>query len=80
MPDVPYRKLNPGDLVVLTTVPHELLRGLPLEDQRAISDVAGKPIVLSGYDSDGRAELEFTDRNGDTHFVYVQPNLIKSAK
>jgi hypothetical protein len=79
MPEIPNRRLSPGDLVVLTRVPQELLRGLPMEDQRAISGIAGRPIVLSGYDTDGRAELSFTDSAGATHFIYVQPNLIRRA-
>jgi hypothetical protein len=28
------------------------------------------------YDEVGRAELEFTDDSGITHFIYVNPDLL----
>ena len=55
----PRMEPKPGELVVLAEVPSGFLDDLPLEDQQAIVDVVGKPIVLRGYDDDGRAELEF---------------------
>jgi hypothetical protein len=51
-----------------------------MEDQQGISEVIGKPVQLSEYDAEGRAELEFTDRAGGIHFVYVSPNVITAAK
>ena len=71
---------NPGDTVVLTGVPPGFLDDLPTEDQRAITEVVGKPIRLNDYDDEGRAELEFTDRDGNFHFIYVSPNFIRPAK
>jgi hypothetical protein len=71
---------KPGDTVVLAKMPHRLLNGLPIKDQRAIRDVIGKPIRLNNYDDDGRAELQFTDQEGEVHFIYVNPNSIKAAK
>ena len=56
--------------------PAGLLDGLPREDQNALSDIVGKPIRLDEYDGDGRAELEFTDRNGVLHCVFVKPEFI----
>jgi hypothetical protein len=56
-------KPQPGDTVVLAEIPLGLLDGLPPEDQQAISEVLGKPLALNGYDEDGRAELEFRDRD-----------------
>ncbi len=73
-------KPRPGDKVVLTRLPPGFLDDLPVEDQRAISDAVGKPIVLNEYDEDGRAELEFTDDEGVIHFIYVDPNFIRSAE
>jgi hypothetical protein len=73
-------KPNPGDSVVLTEVPAGFLNDLPIEDQRAISEVVGKPVRLNEYDDAGRAELEFTDRDGNFHFIYVTPNFIRAAK
>jgi hypothetical protein len=57
-------KPKTGDLVVFRVVPPGLLDGLMRVDQRAISAVVGKPIVLSSYDDFGSAELHFTDRRG----------------
>jgi hypothetical protein len=71
-------KPQPGDMVVLTAVPLGLLDGLPQEDQHAIIAMVGKPVLLVGYDDDGRAEIFFddpidvgTDRDRNTHSVWV---------
>jgi ankyrin repeat protein len=69
-------KPKPGDRVVLTEVPPGFLDDLPSEDQQAINEVIGKPLRLNEYDKDGRAELEFKDRNGNLHFIYVRPEFI----
>jgi hypothetical protein len=74
-----HRKLKAGEIVVLAEVPLGLLDGLPKEDQRAISNIVGKPIRLNEYDSEGRAELEFTDCDGGIHFIYVSPDTIRVA-
>jgi hypothetical protein len=64
---------------MLIAVPPGMLNGLPTEDQKAITEVVGKPILLTGYDEDGRAELEFQDESADTHFIYVSPEFIRKA-
>lgn len=74
-----HRKPAPGDMVVLQEVPEGLLDGLPTKDQRAISEIVGKPVRLNEYDDAGRAEIEFTDREGVIHFIYVNPDLIRAA-
>lgn len=71
-----HRKPAPGDTVVLTEVPGGMLEGLPTEDQRAISEIVGKPVRLYGYDDAGRAEIEFTDGEGLIHFIYVNPDFV----
>ena len=68
-----------GDFVVLIATPPGLLNGLPLEDQKAITEIVGTPILLSNYDDDGRAELVFNDRRGHVHYIYVDPSLLRSA-
>ena len=73
-------KPKPRDKVILTGLPVGFLADLPTEDQRAISAVIGKPIALNEYDEDGRAELEFTDGNGNIHFIYVSSDFIKVVK
>jgi hypothetical protein len=65
------RKPNPGETVVLTEIPSGFLDDLPTEDQQAVKEVLGKPILLKEYDDNGRAELEFTDASGVVHFIYV---------
>lgn len=73
-------KPKPGDAVVLTEVPPGLLEDLPMEDQRAISEIVGKPVLLRAYDDDGRAEIEFTGSDGVIHFIYVSSDFIKLAR
>ena len=67
---------KPGDTVIVTRIPPGFLDDLPIEDQRAISAVIGKPIVLNEYDDDGRAELQFKDGEGAIHFIYVNADLL----
>jgi hypothetical protein len=71
---------KPGDRVVLTKEPPDLLYGLSWNERHTISEIIGKPVLLVAYDADGRAELEFTDRNKKIHFIYVDPVYIKAAK
>ena len=67
-------KPKPGEKVILKALPPGFTDDLPEEDQRAISAVVGKPIVLNKYERDGRAELEFT-ASGDT--IHLDPRFIK---
>jgi hypothetical protein len=78
--DKKIKKIKRGDSVVLTEASPELLRGLPREDQKAISDQVGKTLVLVGYDDEGRAELKFTDGDGAIHFGFVSPKVIRPVK
>lgn len=41
-----HMKPKPGELVVLIEIPRGMLDDLPPEDQEAIADVVGKPILL----------------------------------
>jgi hypothetical protein len=69
-----------GGKVVLEKLPPGLIDGLPEEDQRAICAIVGIPIRLSGYDDDGRLELEFVEANGTGHFIYVDRQYVKATK
>jgi hypothetical protein len=51
-----------------------------LVDQRAIRAIVGQPVVLSDYDEFGSAELQFTDRRGHIHFIYVDPSFIRPVE
>ena len=72
-------KPNPAEMVVLTAIPQGFLDDLPEEDQQAIREIVGKPVLLNEYDDAGRAELEFNDRDGQTHFIFVAADFIKAA-
>ncbi len=69
-----------GGKVVLEKLPPGLIDGLPEEDQKAISAIVGVPIRLSGYDDDGRLELEFVEANGTGHSIYVDRKYVKATK
>jgi len=71
------KKPKPGEKVILKALPPGFIDDLPEEDQRAISAVVGKPIILNKYENDGRAELEFTDNEDTIHFIYVDPRFMK---
>jgi hypothetical protein len=74
------RELMPRQRVKLTEIPPGLLDDLPLADQRAISAIVGRPILLTAYDADGRAELKFVDENDIIHFIYVEPRFISRLR
>ena len=74
------KKLKLAKLAVLKELPPGLIDGLPLGDQKAIKEVVGEPISFAGYDEDGRVELEFTDKQGVIHFIYVQPKFVEYPK
>jgi hypothetical protein len=68
-----------GDKVLLAILPPGLLRGLPREDQKAIREIVGKPVLLEEYDEDGRAVLTFTDSKNVGHSIFVSPDYIKAT-
>jgi hypothetical protein len=72
--------LKPGGKVILKELPPGLLDGLPVEDQKAISAIVGVPVRLSGYDQDGRLELEFVEASGTIHSIYVERQYVKATK
>lgn len=74
------RKPMPGDTVILRSLPLGFMDDLPSEDQKALSEVVGRPVQFDEYDDDGRAELEFTDSSGVTHFVFVSLDFIAAPK
>jgi hypothetical protein len=74
------RKAKPGDTVVLIELPPGFLEGLPSGDQAAISEMVGKSLLWVENDEAGRAELEFRDREGVVHYIYVSPTMIALSK
>ena len=72
-------KPAPGCKVILKEVPPDLLDGLPMEDQDAISEAVGSKVLLNEYDELGRAELQFTAKDGVIHFIWVDPQFLTPA-
>jgi hypothetical protein len=71
---------NEGSIAVLKELPPGLIDNLPIDDQHAIAAIVGKPISFVGFNADGRVELEFTDKQGIIHFIYVQPKFVEHRK
>jgi len=63
--------------VAIKALPQGFTDDLPYEDQRALHEVVGKQIMLNGYDKEGRAELEFVDRCGVHHTIWLDPKFIE---
>jgi hypothetical protein len=75
-----HNRPEPGTKVVLKSVPPGLVDGLPQLDQEAISAIVGQEVRLVDYDDVGRAELEFTDKTGDIHYIYVKPEYLRPVE
>jgi hypothetical protein len=71
---------KPGTRVVISEVPLDLLLGMPEKEQKALSEIRDKPVLLVSYDADCRAELSFRDRHKSLHFIYLDPAFIKAVK
>jgi hypothetical protein len=71
---------KPGDMVILERLPPDFLDDLPQEDQLAIRDVIGKPIMFTEYADWGQPELRFIDKRGHIHFIYVDRSFIRAVK
>jgi hypothetical protein len=71
---------KPGTRVIIHDVSPDLLLGMPEREQKALSEIRDKPVLLVGYDADYRAELSFRDRNKSLHFIYLDPIYIKAVK
>jgi hypothetical protein len=69
--------MKSGQKVILTALPPHFLDDLPEEDQRAIAAVVGTSMHLVGFDEIGRAELEFRERDGTRHTIFVAREFIQ---
>ena len=64
-------------MAILKSVPTALLKGLPKSDKEAIIAIVGESIALIGRDSnDNTIELEFVDKHGDTHNIWVEESFV----
>ena len=80
MPNTPEKTFKRGDSVLLVAVPTGFVDDLPIEDQLAITEAVGTPVVFNEYDDIGRAELQFTSRDEHLHFIWVDPKFIRPVK
>jgi len=70
-------KPKPGDKVVLKALPPGFTDDLPEEERRAITARLGRPIMLMGYDQDGRVELELMAQDDSIHTLYVDLKFVR---
>lgn len=68
-----------GLAVKLRGVPRELLFGLPKEDQAAITLAVGTTVTLIGLIA-GQAEVEFRDRAGNFHTLWVDVTMCAAGE
>lgn len=68
--------LEPGRPVTLSRIPLRLLSRLPAEAQEAINAIVGKPVIFGGFKC-GQMVLEFVDREGDGHTIWVEPSFLR---
>jgi len=62
---------------VLKALPPGFIDDLPKEEQRAILVRIGRPRMLTGYDRDGRAELECMTQDDSIHTLYVDLKFVR---
>jgi hypothetical protein len=79
MMDIPEKTFRPGDNVILVALPSGFMDDMDVEDQTALSEAVGTLVVFNEYDEIGRAELQFTSRDGHLHFVWVESKFIKAV-
>lgn len=65
-----------NDDVLITSIPSELVSGLPREDQDAIKSCIGQDLTISGFDSHGNAEIEFIDHHGNPHTIWIRTDCL----
>ena len=62
-------------MVILTAIPQGFLDDLPEEDQQAIREIVGKPVLLNEYDDAGRAELGVQRPRRANFTSYLSPRI-----
>jgi len=70
------RILSSNDNVLINRIPDDLLKELLVEDQEAIKKCVGKRLIISGFDSNGNAEIEFIDEQGHQHTIWIASNCL----
>ena len=65
---------------ILTTIPPGFLDGLESDVQDAVKGIVGKPVTFAGHDQYGHAELEFIDKNGINHSIWVDPAFVSKVE
>jgi hypothetical protein len=80
MSDTPEKTFKSGDAVILLALPPGFIDDMDIEDREACSEVVGSQVVFNEYDDIGRAELQFTSRDGHIHFIWIEPQFIKAVR
>ena len=78
--DFDNNPLNEGDAVKLLNASDGLLRGLPLSDQAAIHGQVNKIMIIQSFNEYGHVELEFTDKDGNMHFIWVESKDVEKER
>lgn len=70
------RLLVVGVIVRVDKIPDDLLRGLPDEDQKAITECVGSMLPIAGFNDENEAELEFVDGYATVHTIWIDTNCL----
>jgi hypothetical protein len=79
MTDRPEKSFKPGDTVILMGLPPGFTDDMDIEDREACLQAIESPVVFNEYDDVGRAELQFTSRDGVLHAIWVEPWFVKAV-
>ena len=67
-----------GDKVILKGLPDKISHKSSKVGKERHLEKIGRPHMLTAYEPDGRAELEFSDSNGVIHYIYVNSSFISA--
>jgi len=71
------RPINVNDMLIISRVSEDLLRGLPVEDQKSIRDQVGHSVSVQGFDDHGNVEVEFKDSADMIHTIWIEPRCLR---
>jgi hypothetical protein len=77
--DTPEKTFKPGDAVILLELPQGFTDDMDIEDREACSSAIGNQVLFNEYDEIGRAELQFTSREGVLHKIWIEPKFIRAV-
>ena len=77
--DVDGCELVVGCNVILLSIPHGLTDGLPSPDVIAITEQIGSKVRVDSITSNELVEVDFFDKFGDYHSIWVEPYHLKAT-